>query len=168
MTLTDHFSKPKSARGTGQDRSWVWPTGLVAAAALGALVTLVTIWSLGPTSPTVERPSSLQAAFGSNTMKIVDQLGTVDVDVWVKNEGRVTQSATCAVIVTSGTGQRHHMYRGSAAFTLASIAPHESKHLVEVVTGVYYDGDATGPIGSMLLPLPQYARFGQGSFVECA
>ncbi len=168
MTLTDHFSKPKSVRGTGKYRSWVWPTSLIVAAALGALVTLVTIWSLGPTSPTVERPSSLQAAFGSNTMQIVDQLGTVDVDVWVKNEGRVTKSVTCAVIVTSGTGQRHHMYRGSAAFTLASLEPHESKHLVEVVTGVYYDGDATGPIGSRPRPIPQYARLGQGSDVECA
>ena len=168
MTPTDRLAKPESARGTGQNRSWVWPTGLVAAAALGALVTLITIWSLGPASPTVERPSSLHAGFGSNTMKIVDQLGTVDVDVWVKNEGRVTKSATCAVIVTSGTGQRHHMYRGSAAFTLASLEPHESKHLVEVVTGVYYDGDATGPIGSRSRPIPQYARLGQGSDVECS
>src|ERR1022692_4669471 len=101
-------------------------------------------------------------------MQIVDQLGTVNVDVWVKNEGRVTKSVTCAVIVTSGTGQRHHMYRGSAAFTLASLEAHESKHLVEVVTGVYYDGDATGPIGSRSRPIPQYARLGQGSDVECA
>jgi hypothetical protein len=168
VTLTDHFFKPKSARGTGQGRSWVWPTSLVVAAALGALVTLVTIWSLGPTSLTVERPGSLQAGFGSNTMTIIDQLGTVNVDVWVKNEGRATKSVTCAVIVTSGTGHRHHLFRGSAAFTLASIKPHESKHLVQVVTGVYYDGDATGPIGSRYLPIPQSARLGQGSFVECA
>jgi hypothetical protein len=101
------------------------------------------------------------------TMKIVDQLGTVDVDVWVKSEDRVTESVTCAVIVTSGTGQRHHMYRGSAAFNLSTIEPHESKRLVEVVTGVYYDGDATAPIGSRFLPLPQYARLGRGSSVTC-
>ena len=168
MTLTDHSSKPEPARGTSQDRRWVWPTRLVVAAALGALAALVTIWSLGPTSPTVERSSSVRAAFGSNTMTIVDQLGTVDVDVWVKNEGRVTRSVTCAIIVTSGTGQPHHMYRGSAAFTLASIGPNESKHLVQVVTGVYYDGDATGPIGSRNLPIPQSARLGQGSLVQCA
>jgi hypothetical protein len=168
VTLTDHFSKPESARGTGQSRSWVWPTGLVVGAALGALVTLITIWSLGPTSPTIEQPSSLQAGFGSDTMKIVDQLGTVDADVWVNNEGRLTKSVTCAVIVTAGTGQRHHMYRGSEAFTVASIRPHESKHLVEVVTGVYNDGDATGPIGSRNLPLPQYAILGHGSLVECS
>ena len=166
--MTDDFSKSKSARGFGQYRSWVCPTSLVVAAALGALVALVTIWSLGPTSSTVERTGSLKAAFGSSTMTIVDQDGTVDVDVWVRNESRVTKSVTCAVIVTSGTGQRHHMYRGSAAFTLASIEPHESRHLVEVVTGVYYDGDATGPIGSRFRPLPQHARLGRGSFVECA
>ena len=168
MTLTDLSSKLESARGTGQDRRWLWPTGLAIAAALGALVTLITIWSLGPTSPTVERTSSVRAGFGSNTMTIVDQLGTVDVDVWVKNEGRVTKSMTCAVIVTSGTGQPHHMYRGSAAFTLASIGPNESKHLVQVVTGVYYDGDATGPIGSRYLPIPQSAKLGHGSLVQCA
>jgi hypothetical protein len=167
MTLTDEVSEPQSARGTGKRRSRVRPAGLLLAAALGALVTLVTIWSLGPPSSTVERPSSLQAGFGSHTMKIVDQLGTVDVDVWVKNESSERQSAACAVIVTSGTGQRHHMYRGSAAFTRDSIKPHESKHLAEVVTGVYYDGDATGPIGSMLLPLPQYAKLGHGSLVDC-
>lgn len=167
MTLTDLFFKPESARRTGQYRGWVWPTALVVGAALRALETLITIWSLGPTSPTVDRTSSVQAGFGSNTMKIVDQLGTVDVDVWVENAGRVKKSVTCAVIVTSGTGQRHHMYRGSAAFTLASIEPNGSKHLVEVVTGVYYDGDATGPIGSRYLPLPQHARLGQGSLVEC-
>jgi hypothetical protein len=43
VTLADHFSKPKSARGTGHYRSWVWPTGLIVAAALGAMVTPVTI-----------------------------------------------------------------------------------------------------------------------------
>jgi hypothetical protein len=168
VVLTDHFFKPKSARRTDQDRSWVWPTSLVVAAALGALVTLVTIWSLGPTSPTSERPGSLQAGFESNTITTIDQLGTVNVDIRVKNEGHVTKSVTCAVIVTSGTGHPHHLYRGSAAFTLPSIKPHESKHLVQVVTGVYYDGDATGPIGSMLLPLPQSARLSKGSLVECA
>jgi hypothetical protein len=101
-------------------------------------------------------------------MTIIDQDGTVNVDVWVKNDGPVTRSATCAVLVTSGTGQRHHMYRGSAAFTLTSIAPHTSNHFVQVVSGVYYDGDATGSIGSRVLPLPQYARLGPGSLVKCS
>lgn len=149
MTYQGEFAQPEPARKPRQNRRWKWPTVLAfAAAALGALVTLVTIWSLGPSSPNIERPSSLQTGFGSNTMKIIDQLGTVDVEVWVRNEGRVTTSTTCAVIVTSGTGQRQHFYRGSAAFTLTSIEPHKSKHLVEVVTGVCYDGDATGPIGT--------------------
>ena len=165
-TLTDKFAGPYSVRRTGHYRRGVWPK-VILAAALGALATLVAIWSLGPTSPTVVPLRSLQAGFGSKTMTIIDQLGTVRVDVWVKNEGRVTMSATCAVIVTSGTGQKHHWYRGSAAFTLASVKPHVSKHLIEVVTGVYYDGDATGPIGSKLLPLPQYARLGKGSLVAC-
>ena len=168
MTFREEISQPEPARTPRQDRRWLWPTFLVAAAALGALVTLVTVWSLGPSSPSVERPSSLQAGFGSHTMTIVDQLGTVDVDVWVKNEGRVKTTATCAVIVTSGTGQQQLFYRGSAAFTLTSIEPHRSKHLVEVVTGVYYDGDATGPIGSRDLPLPQYARLSRGSLVQCS
>lgn len=167
MTLPEEYSQPDPARKPRQSRRWIWPTVLVAAAALGASVTLVTIWSLGPSSPIVERPSSLQAGFGSNTMKIVDELGTVDVGVWVKNEGRVKTSVTCAVIVTSGTGQRHHWYRGSAAFTLTSLEPHKSRHLIEVVTGVYYDGDATGPIGSRYLPLPQYAKLGKRSLVQC-
>lgn len=167
MTLAEQASDFQSAR-IGKDRRWLRPTGLLAAAALGALLTLVTIWSLGSTSPTVETSSSLQSGFGSNTMTIIDQDGTVNVDVWVKNDGPVTRSATCAVLVTSGTGQRHHMYRGSAAFALTSIAPHTSKRLIQVVSGVYYDGDATGPIGSRLLPLPQYARLGLGSLVSCS
>ncbi len=167
MTLQEEYSQPDPARKPRQSRRWIWSTVLVAAA-LGASVTLVTIWTLGPSSPIVERQQSLQAGFGSNTMKIIDQLGTVDVDVWVKNEGRVNTSVTCAVIVTSGTGQRQHWYRGSAAFTLTSIEPHKSRHLIEVVTGVYYDGDATGPIGSRSLPLPQYARLGKRSLVQCA
>jgi hypothetical protein len=137
------------------------------AAVVGALLTLVTVWAIGPSSRIVGRPSSLQAGFASNTMKIVDQLGTVDVNVWVKNESRVNTTATCAVIVTSATRQRQHFYRGSATFNLTLFEPHRSKHLVEVVTGVYYDGDATGPIGSMNLPLPQYARLSQGSLVKC-
>ena len=168
VTFQEEVSRVEPARKPRQNRRWKWPTVLLfAAAALGALVTLVTIWSLGPSPPIIERPSSLQAGFGSNTIKIIDQLGTVNVNVRIKNEGRFTASATCAVIVTSGTGQRQHFYRGSAAFTLTSIEPHKSKHLVEVVTGVYYDGDATGPIGSRDLPLPQYARLSKGSLVEC-
>jgi hypothetical protein len=113
------------------------------------------------------QPSSLRAGFGSNTIKIVDQLETVEVEVWVKNEGSTSASGTCAVIMTSGTGQRLHFYRGSAAFILSSVEPHQSRHLVEVVTGVYYDGDATGPNGSRELPLPQYVKLANGSLVKC-
>src|ERR1700690_529157 len=102
MTLTEQSSKPQSAGRTGHGRRWVWPTGLVAVAAIGALVTLVTIWSIGSRPPTVQPSSSLQAGFGSNTMTIIDQDGTVNVDVWVKNDSRVTKSVTCAVLVTSG------------------------------------------------------------------
>jgi len=144
-----------------------WLTGF-AAACFGALATLTTIWSIGPTTPAVERQIVLRAGFASPTMEIVDQLGTVDVSLWVKNVGRSDLTATCAVIVTSGTGQRHHQYRGSAAFSLASMRHDQLDHVTEVVTGVYYDGDATGPIGSRNLPLPQYARLGIGSRVVCS
>jgi len=93
-------------------------------------------------------------------MTIIDQVGTVDVELWVKNESGASVSATCAVIVTSGTV--HELYRGSAAFSLVSIEPHSSRHLLEGVTGVYLDGDATGPIGPRYLPLPQYAKNARG------
>ena len=141
---------------------------MIMAAALGAMVTIIAFKSLGASSPPVAPPSSLQAGFGSKIITIIDQLGTVRVDIWVKNEGHVARSATCAVIVTSGTGQERHVYRRSAAFTVSSVKPFVSKHFVEVVTGVYYNGDATGPIGSRLLPLPQYARLSKGSLVQCA
>jgi hypothetical protein len=109
---------------------------------------------------------TLASGFSSKTMKIVDQDGTVDVDVWVKNTDRAG-SATCAVMVTSNTGQRHHHYQGSATFSLPSMAPNQQEHIDQVVSGVYYDGDATAQIGSRLLPLPQYAKLGTGSLVRC-
>jgi hypothetical protein len=146
-------------------RRWLLPSVFAATAALGSLVTLVTIWSIGP-SHSDESSVALASGFGSNTMKIIDQDGTVDVEVWVKNIGRAG-SATCAVIVTSNTGQRHHHYQGSAAFSVRSMRPDQKEHIDQVVTGVYYDGDATGPIGSRLLPLPQYAHLGSGSIVRC-
>jgi len=92
----------------------------------------------GPLVPANDGLSSLHAGFGSNTMTIIDQVGTVDVELWVKNESGASVSATCAVIVTSGTV--HELYRGSAAFSLVSIEPHSSRHLLEGVTGVYLDG----------------------------
>jgi hypothetical protein len=145
---------------------WAKLTAMVfISAALGAVVTLVAVQSSDSTSPTIARSASLQAGFRSNSMTIVDQLGTVNVNVWVKNEGRVAASATCAVIVVSGSGM--NSYRDSAAFRLSSIAPNKSRHLVEVVTGVYLGGDATAPIGSRYLPIPQSARLSKGSLVKC-
>jgi len=168
VPLHEEFSQTEPAPSAPHGRHWRRPPVLFfAAVGLGAAVTLITIWSLGPSSPTLPGPSSLQAGFGSNTIKIIDQLGTVEVAVWVKDEGRASTSVTCAVIVTSSTGQRQHLYRGSAAFTLTSVEPGKPRHLIEIVTGVYYDGDATGPIGSRNLPLPQYTRLSKGSLVEC-
>jgi hypothetical protein len=155
------------ARKSDRHRIAAWPN-FVAAAALGALVTLVTIWSLGGQSPNVGTLNPIQSGFDSKTVKIIDQLGTVEVDVWVKNDSSVAKSTTCAIEVNVGTGQKRHMYLGSAAFTLTSVKPLESRHLIEMVTGVYYDGDATGPIGSMLLPLPQYAKLSKRSLIECS
>jgi hypothetical protein len=91
VTVREKFPRPERAGGNRQYRAWVWPTFLVMAAVVGALLTLATVWAIGPSSRIVGRPSSLQAGFASNTMKIVDQLGTVDVNVWVKNESRATQ-----------------------------------------------------------------------------
>ncbi len=137
------------------------------AAALGALLALMIVWLVGPTSRVGGPDVVVDAGFSTHTITIIDQLGTVHVDVWVKNHERFAVSATCAVIVRSGTGHPHHHYQGSAAFALRSIGPQQTKRFIEVVTGVYYDGDATGPIGSMLLPLPQYARLSAGSTVQC-
>ena len=81
------------------------------------------------------------------------------------HNGRATASATCAVIVISGAGI--NSYRGSAAFRLSLVVPNKSSHLIEVVTGVYLDGDATAPIGSRYLPLPQFALLSKGSLVKC-
>lgn len=166
MTREEEVSKRESTPKSPRRRRRKYLNGLVfTSAALGAVVTLVTIWSLGPSVPANDGLSSLHAGFGSNTMTIIDQVGTVDVELWVKNESGASVSATCAVIVTSGTV--HELYRGSAAFSLVSIEPHSSRHLLEGVTGVYLDGDATGPIGPRYLPLPQYAKNARGSAVDC-
>jgi len=135
------------------------------AAALGAAGAVIAKRSSGSTASSVANSRSLHAGFQSDSMTIIDQPGTVNVNVWVTNVGRATTSATCAVIVTSGSGS--NVYQGSAAFQLPSIAPHASRHIVRVVSGVYLPGDATAPVGSRSLPLPQDARLGKGSSVEC-
>ena len=114
MTFQEASSPTESTPVSRQRRPIVV---VVAAVVLGAFVTLVIIWSVGPSSPNVEQSNSLHAGFDFNHMKIIDQDGTVDVNVWVKNVGDVATPGTCSV--RSGTGK--HFYRGSSAFSLNSL-----------------------------------------------
>lgn len=163
VTLHMESGKQESTQDHRPNRAWQLSVVLVSASImLGAIITLVVIWSIGARQAT-EHP--VRAAFGSPTMTIVDQLGTVDVVVLITNTSQVKRSTTCAVIVTSGHGS--NQYRGSAAFD-ATINPGVTRRWVKVVTDVYYDGDATAPIGSRYLPLPQYAQLGDNSTIECS
>ena len=53
------------------------------AATLGALLALMIVWLVGPTSRVGGPDVVVDAGFSSHTITIIDQLGTVHVDVWV-------------------------------------------------------------------------------------
>ena len=116
-------------------------------------------------SSVVDLRESFRAGFGSNSMSIVDQLGTANVDVWVRNIGRETKTATCAVFVVSGKGI--NSYRGSMAFKASPIAPGATRHFTETVPQVSLDGDMTAPIGSSRRPIPWLASLNQRSSISC-
>jgi hypothetical protein len=166
VTFREELTQTDATAGPRQRKRQRPPLVLLfAAAVVGALITLITIWGVDSSRPAADGPNALHAGFDFRSFKIIDQLGTVQVNIWVKNAGAVTTSGTCAVMVRSGTGP--HFYRGSSAFAVTSLEPHRSRQYIEVVTGVYYDGDATGPIGNLDRPLPQYARLRKGSLVAC-
>ena len=167
VTVREELSQIDATAGPRQQQRQRPPLVLLfAAAVVGASITLITIWGVDSSPPVAQGPSAFHAGFDFRSFKIIDHLGTVQINIWVKNVGAVTTSGTCAVMVRSGTGP--HFYRGSSAFAVTSLEPHRSKQFIEVVTGVSYDGDATGPIGNLDRPLPQYARLRKGSLVACA